>query len=116
MLRTSRNTGYLQLEGVAFSLMGECLAPESPVAAEPHVEKAMAILEPIGARNDLARAMVTRAALRQAAGDIAAAKQLLDRAEAIFKTLGTLEEPARVEAARAALDRGAVIPLLAAAS
>ena len=103
----------MQLEGVASWLMGECLASESPAAAERQVEKAIAILEPIGARNDLARAMVTRAALRQAAGDIAAARELLDQAGAIFQALGTLDEPARVEAARAAPDRGDPICVLA---
>ncbi|MBV9200259.1 MAG: hypothetical protein JOY83_11115, partial [Alphaproteobacteria bacterium] len=112
VLRTSRNTGYLQMEGVASWLMGECLAAESPAAAEPYVERAMAILERIGARNDLARAMMTRAALRQAAGDIATARQLLDGAEAIFQALGTLDEPVRVQAARAALGRGSAIRLL----
>ena len=106
VLQASRKTGYLQLEGVASWLMGECLASEAPASAEPYVETAMEILERIGARNDLARAMVTRAALRQAAGDLATARQLLDEAEAIFKALGILDEPARVEAARAALDRG----------
>jgi tetratricopeptide (TPR) repeat protein len=100
VLRTTRTTGYLHLEGVACWLMGECLAPESPAAAEPHVEKAIEILQRIGARNDLARAMVTRAALRQAAGDIATAQQLLDEAEAIFRALGTIDEPDRVKAAR----------------
>ena len=114
VLQTSRSTGYLQMEGLASWLMGECLASEAPAAAERHVEKAMAILEPIGARNDLARALMTRAALRQSAGDIAAAKQLLNQAQAIFAALGTLDEPARVEAARAALDHGTPIPLLAA--
>ena len=77
---------------------------------------AMGILERIGARNDLARAMVTRAALRQAAGDVATARALLDQAQAIFKALGTVNEPARVEAARAALDRGSPIRLLAGGS
>ena len=91
--------------------MGECLAPEAPPAAEPYVETAMGILARIGARNDLARAMVT-APLRQAAGDVAAARQLLDQAGAIFQALGTLDEPARVAAARAALDRGTPIALL----
>jgi tetratricopeptide (TPR) repeat protein len=109
VLQTSRSTGYLQLEGVASWLMGEYLAPESPAPAEPHVEKAMAILGRIGARNDLARAMVTGAALLLAAGDSAAARQLLDQAASIFQGLGTLDEPARVEAARAALDRGSQI-------
>jgi len=44
------------------------------------------------------------AALRQTAGDIAAARQLLDKASEIFQALGTVDEPARVEAARATLD------------
>jgi hypothetical protein len=65
----------------------------------------MDILERIGARNDLGRAIVTRAGLRHAAGDLATARDLLDRARAIFQELGTLDEPARVEAAYAALDR-----------
>jgi tetratricopeptide (TPR) repeat protein len=105
--------GYLHLEGLACWLMGECLAPGDPVSAEPYVNTAMDILERIGARNDFARAMVTRAALHQAAGDFTTAHRLLDRAEVIFRELGTLDEPARVEAARAALDRGSPIALLA---
>ena len=112
-LQTSRSMGYAQIEGLACWLIGECLAAEAPTTAEPNVETAMGILERIGARNDLARAMITRAALRQTAGDVTTARALLDRASAIFRELGTLDEPARVEAARAALDRGAPIALLA---
>jgi tetratricopeptide (TPR) repeat protein len=112
VLEPSRAMGYLHFEGMACWLMGECLAPEDPVAAEPYVEAAMGILGRVGARNDLGRAMMTRAALRQAAGDAATARALLDRAEAIFQALGTLDEPARVEAARAALDQGTPIGLL----
>src|SRR6266446_2194401 len=93
VLKTSRKTGYLHFEGLACWLMAECLAPDTPALAEPYVETAMDILGRIRARNDLARAMVTRAALRQAAGD-AAAYRLLDQAEAIFHALGTLDEPA----------------------
>jgi hypothetical protein len=104
--------GYLHFEGTACWLMGECLAPEAPASAESYVEAAMKILERIGARNDLARAMVTRAALRQAAGDSAIAHDLLAQAGPIFHELGTLDEPARVEAARAALDRGEPIDFL----
>ncbi len=110
---TSRRMGYLHYEGLAHWLLGESLAPDAPVDAEPHIEAAMEILGRIGARNDLARAMMTRAALRQAAGDTAAARDLLTEAGAIFRALGTLDEPARVDAARAALDRGAPIGLLA---
>jgi tetratricopeptide (TPR) repeat protein len=116
LLETGRALGYLQFEGMACWLMGECLAPGAPASAEPYVETAMGILKRIGARNDLARAMVTRAALRQAAGDLATARELHDQASGIFHELGTLDEPARVEAARAALDRGAAMPLLGTSS
>jgi tetratricopeptide (TPR) repeat protein len=116
LLGTSRALGYLQFEGAACWLMGECLAPETPASAEPYVEAAMEILGRIGARNDLARAMVTRAALHQAAGDLTTARELLEQAGGIFHQLGTLDEPTRVEAARAALDRGAPMPLLGTSS
>src|SRR4029077_10440560 len=115
LLQTSRTLGYLHFEAMACWLMAECLLPEARVSAEPHVEKAMKILERIGARNDLARAMVTRAALRQAAGDIATAYALLDEAHRIFRALGTLDGLAQVDAARAALDRGSSMSLLAGA-
>jgi hypothetical protein len=114
VLEQTRGRGYLHFEGVACWLMGECLAPEDPGSAELYVENAMGILERVGARNDLARAMMTRAALRQAAGDVAMARALLDQAYASFQALGTLDEPLRVEAARAALDQGVPIDLLAA--
>lgn len=104
--------GYLHFEGIACWLIGECLAPEDPVSAESYVVVATEILERIGARNDLARAIMTRAALRQGAGDLATARELLEQADRIFHELGTLDEPTRVEAARNALDRGAGIPLL----
>jgi hypothetical protein len=113
---TSRTKGYLHTEGLAGWLMAECLAAEDPAAAEPYIDTAIEILQRIGARNDLARAMVTRAALRQAAGDVATARDLLDRADAIFQGLGTLGEPAWVQEALAALDRGIPIALYAGGS
>jgi len=113
VLQTSQSTGYLQLEGVACWLIGECLAPEARAATEPYVETAMEILGRIGARNDLARAMVTRAALRQATGDLTTARALLDQAASLLQVLGTIDEPVRVAAARAGLDRGTAIGLLA---
>ena len=113
VLRTSRSTGYPYLEGVSHWLMAEYCAPEDLASAEPHAESAVEILQRIGARNDLARAILTRAALRQAVGDVTAARDLLDRADLIFRELGTLDEPARVRAAFAALNRGSTLPLLA---
>ena len=113
VLATCRATGYLHYEGRACWLMGEYLADDAPAAAEDHVETAMRIFETVGARNDLAKALVTRAALRQRAGDVATTRQLLNQAATIFQSLGTLDEPIRVEAALSALDRGSPIPLLA---
>ena len=112
ILQTSRTTGYRLLEAQARSLTGDCLAAEAPQTAEEHVKAAMGIFESAGARNDLAKAMITRAALRQSAGDLATARQLLEQAQAIFETLGTRNEPARVTEAIGALDRGKPIRLL----
>lgn len=109
VLETSRATGYIHYEALSHWLAGECLAPDSPADAGRANEAAMGILGRIGARNDLARAMLTGARLRQAAGDIAAARDLLTEAGAIFQALGTLDGPARAAAARTALDRGTPI-------
>jgi class 3 adenylate cyclase/tetratricopeptide (TPR) repeat protein len=98
VLATSRATGYLQYEGRACWLMAECLAAEAPEPAEDYADTAMRIFERIGARNDLARAMVARARLRRHAGDLPAAQALLVEAEAIFRSLGTRDEPAPIAA------------------
>ena len=113
VLRASRETGYVYFEGLACWLMGECLAAEAPTAAAEWVEIAIRIFERIDARNDLAKAMVTRASLLQRDGDVATARQLLERADAIFRALGTRDEPAKVKGALGALDRGSQIRLLA---
>jgi class 3 adenylate cyclase/tetratricopeptide (TPR) repeat protein len=113
VLATSRRTGYRHCEGLACWLMGECVGAEAPAAAEDYVETAMRILDSVDAQNDLGRAMLTRATLRQSLGDDAEARRLLERADAIFRALGTLDEPLRVEAALATLNLGARIPLLA---
>jgi class 3 adenylate cyclase/tetratricopeptide (TPR) repeat protein len=112
VLAVSQATGYLHHEGRAHWLMSECLAEEASVTAENHIETAIQIFERVDARNDLAKAMVTRAALRQRAGDVAAARQLLETADTIFHKLGTHGEFGRVNAALAALVRGSRIPFL----
>jgi tetratricopeptide (TPR) repeat protein len=113
VLRASRETGYVYFEGLACGLMGECLANEAPTVAGEWIEIAIRILERMDARNDLAKAMVTRAALLQREGDVATARKLLERADGIFCTLGTRDEPAKVKGALGALDRGSQIRLLA---
>jgi tetratricopeptide (TPR) repeat protein len=103
VLETSRATGYLQYEGRACWLMGECLAVEAPASAEDYVEIAIRIFDQIGARNDLAKAMVTCAALHQSAGEADRARQLFEEARGMFQTLGTRGEFTRIDAALAGL-------------
>jgi hypothetical protein len=91
ILTTSRSTGYLQYEGRACWLMAEWLYPEAPEAAEDYVDAALKIFTQIGAANDLARAMLTRAVLRAKAGDVEPARRLTTEANAIFRQLGTRE-------------------------
>ena len=89
--------------GLAYWSMGDCLRREASAAAEDCVETAMRIFDQVGARNDLARAMVTRAALRQAAGDVNSARALIDQACEAFGALGTIGEIDRAKSAVAAL-------------
>jgi hypothetical protein len=103
VLETSRATGYLQYEGRACWLMGECLAVEAPASAKDYVEIAIRIFDQIGARNDLAKAMVTCAALHQSAGEADRARQLFEEARGMFQTLGTRGEFTRIDAALAGL-------------
>jgi tetratricopeptide (TPR) repeat protein len=112
LLATSQRSGYRHYEGRACWLMSEYLAVKGCPSAEEYVETAIRILESVGAKSDLAKAMITWAALRQRAGDTATARRLLEQAAAISQTLGTLDELARTAAVLATLDRGSLIPLL----
>ena len=86
--------------------MADCLTTEAPAAAADYIATAIQILKHVDARNDLARAMVTKAALRRTAGDFATARQLLDQAYAIFEELGTRGDPDRIRAALLELGHG----------
>jgi class 3 adenylate cyclase/tetratricopeptide (TPR) repeat protein len=116
LFEETKARGYSHIEARACWLMAEYLAGEGTAAAESYIERAMQIFEPVGARSHLAKAMLTRAALRQRVGDTTEARRLLQRASVLFGELGILDEPARVEAALAALDRGSPIALLAGAA
>jgi class 3 adenylate cyclase/tetratricopeptide (TPR) repeat protein len=99
VLTTSREVGYGQLEGVAHRLLAECLLGSESAAAAEHLDQAVQILERVGARNEVAKAWVARAAQQRARGETAAARDLLDRALARFEELGTLDELGRVREA-----------------
>ena len=104
-LNESREAGYRHIEGLACWLMSDCLR-EDPGAAEEYVEQAIRIFEAIGARNDFAKALATRAGLLWRAGNSVAARQLFGEARDIFAALGTRDEQAMVEDALSELDRG----------
>jgi class 3 adenylate cyclase/tetratricopeptide (TPR) repeat protein len=116
VLMTSRSTGYLHYEGRGCWLMSECLAAEDPATAEDYAETAIRIFENLGAQNDLARTLITRAALFRAAGDGRAARRLLDRAYTTFVALGTWDEILRVKSLLAEFDSGTANLLLVGAS
>jgi tetratricopeptide (TPR) repeat protein len=106
ILNESREAGYCYIEGLAYWLLSDCLGRDDPGAAEEYVEQAIRIFEAIGARNDFARALATRAGLLWRASDSVAARQLFGEARDIFAALGTRDEQAMVEDVLSELDRG----------
>jgi tetratricopeptide (TPR) repeat protein len=68
---------------------------EAPLAAT-HFERSMAILQQIGAENELALVYAGYGRLHQQQGDLAQARAYLTRALALFERLGTLREPERI--------------------
>jgi Tetratricopeptide repeat len=68
---------------------------EAPLAA-PHFERSIAMLQQIGAENELALAYGGYGRLHQQHGDLVQARTYLTRALTIFERLGTLHEPDRI--------------------
>ena len=104
VLATCQEFGHRHLEGAAQRLLGEVLGEDDASAATAHLEAAVRTLEDVGARDELARALVAQASLVRRAGDPAGARRLLERALALFEELGTVDEPPRVRAALATLN------------
>jgi tetratricopeptide (TPR) repeat protein len=99
VLSVTQSQGYVHFEGIAHRLISECVTTENPVEADEHIEAALRILDRAGARNDFAKALVTKAKLQQSEGNDRSCQQLLEQAYAIFRDLGTRDEPARVKTA-----------------
>ena len=104
VLAASRDVGYRHLEAVAHRLLGECMLAGDTTAAAQHLTYAVEALRLSGARNELAKALASQAALRQAQGDVPGARAALAEGLAIFEEIGTLDEPRRVREALAMLD------------
>ena len=85
VLATARDRGYPHVEGVATRLLAEACMADDPAAAAKHFESATALLDRIGARNQVAKALEKQAALRRAAGDRSGAEALLARALTLFE-------------------------------
>jgi tetratricopeptide (TPR) repeat protein len=107
VLTFTQASGYLHFEGIAHRLVSECLAARDLTAARDHIQVALQIFDRVGARNDFAKALVTKAKLSRAQGDEKGHDQLLEEACAIFDLLGTRNDDAPV---RNALNEAA--PLL----
>jgi tetratricopeptide (TPR) repeat protein len=97
-----RDCGYRYFEGIAERLLGTSLVSVDPQAAVEHLTLGLQILEDVGARNEVAKALVAQAQVRRVHGDRSAARELLQQALAIFETLGTVDEAPRVRARLAA--------------
>jgi tetratricopeptide (TPR) repeat protein len=104
VLALSREVGYRYFEGLAERLLGTSLVADDPPAAARHLDTAMAILDEVGARNEVARVLMAQAELCSLAGDARGARARQERALAIFEALDTIDEIPRL---RAALQPGA---------
>jgi class 3 adenylate cyclase/tetratricopeptide (TPR) repeat protein len=104
VLAASQDVGYHLLEAIAHRLLGESLLAAAPAAAAEHLGRAVDAFRQSGARNELAKALESQAAVRRGAGDAAGARAALRESLAIFEEVGTLGEPGRVREALATLD------------
>lgn len=88
---------------MAERILGTALVDVDAAAAGAHLESARHVLQEVGADNEIGKLLVAQSALRQAAGDVAGARDALRCALDIFERLGTLDEPPRVRSLLAAL-------------
>ena len=104
VLTASGEMGYRHLEALARRLLGECLLAVDTSAASPHLSAAVEAFRCSGARDHLAKALASQAALRHRQGDLPGARAALEESLTVFEEIGTLDEPMRVREALAMLD------------
>jgi class 3 adenylate cyclase/tetratricopeptide (TPR) repeat protein len=100
VLATSQELGYRHLEGAAHRLLAAC---GGVADADQHLAVALDVLEAVGARNELARALVVQGWWHRRRGETAAARRCFERSAAEFEALGTRDEGARIKAALATI-------------
>jgi class 3 adenylate cyclase/tetratricopeptide (TPR) repeat protein len=79
--RVSRELGYRCLLGMALRVQGQAQQGEDPTAAAEHLADAERLLERAGARNELGRTLLARAAAAEGVGDLVEAERFRQRAE-----------------------------------
>jgi len=92
--------------GWAYRVLGEIALKTNTVRSAAHFEKSIAVLQEIGAENELALAYAGYALLQKQLGQFAQAGKYLTEALEIFERLGTLIEPDKVRKELAALPDG----------
>jgi tetratricopeptide (TPR) repeat protein len=109
LLDPAERHGMRLILASAHRLLGEIVLAtntaqcEAPLAAL-HFERSMAILQQIGAENELALTYTGYGRLHQQQRNRAQARTYLTRALAIFERLGTLHEPERIRQLLALLE------------
>jgi tetratricopeptide (TPR) repeat protein len=95
-LQLSRNAGSVIGEGLSECTIGKALAAQSGSGdeARAHVMKGIGILEGIGAKYDLARAVLTEAQVHALCGDHSAARVAAEKAAALLHDSGLAKEEA----------------------
>jgi len=82
---------------VSHRLLGElATSMNSPARAEAHFLKSIALLEAIGALNEMALAYSGYGRLKLAQGEVVDARKYLGRAVEVFERLGTLQEAEQI--------------------
>jgi tetratricopeptide (TPR) repeat protein len=107
LLDPAEQHGMRLILASALRLLGEIALTTNPAQCEaplaaPHFERSMALLQHIGAENELALTYAGYGRLYQQQGDLAQARAYLTRALTIFERLGTLHGRSRKTCASSA--------------
>jgi tetratricopeptide (TPR) repeat protein len=105
-LELAERCGMKSYIGIAHRLLAEIALKIDPAQAEPHFERAIAILREIKSENELPKAYAGYGRFHKQQGNMAQAREYLTKALEIFERLGTLIEPDKVREDLARLPDG----------
>jgi len=96
--------GYRPLEGVAHRLLGDSFVASDEKRADEHLDRAAVLFQESGARNELAKVLVSRAERARRSGRPDEARAWLHEALTRFEALGTLDGQARARSILAEIE------------